>query len=538
MSARRTSIQPSIPTFARSVDCIIYLYNGFHYFQHIAFYLELRPCDKNPCLNGGTCIATDAETELCVCPALFHGSECQTSFINIPPLPVLFVDVTSAEVELLATATEGYLNVRPLVLPIAFNPVITFGPRESFIVKQSSSGTTFTITAKEQGLFKIIYKPLGTATESTFYEIFEDSLVTVVDNNRPSSRQPYAYFTTGSLNRGFLGVGCCHYAYPIPGAFCSSSLQLISSCAWSDEHGTTGIATTSTAGVVFLKASNLNLPLSIAGVQAQSRDMFELTVPIPDDGRTPTCSQCTQCTNCDTGNTSVCYGIDHSVPFDQYDISDMLGEQSLFRTFLANSHDFLPPWLSATINTATTSGYSQYDYRASIMQYNEAVTHPGCNQISLDNTGLLYVLKTHNSLSLNIAGQTFRLLPSNIAPLCFVVDVCSGNLPKIEVVLQDRLSPMLNTLKYFRPFSRLGWTFDPQSVIFSDLGVTGAVSDPIFWDGETNIITKLPSYDFKMNILVKGNLAGGNLVASHSFESSTVFHKSVTKDDEVSFIFI
>ena len=495
----------------------------------------MKPCDKNPCLNGGTCMATDAETELCVCPALFHGSECQTSFINIPPLPVLFVGVTSAQVELLATATEGFLNVLPLVLPSTFNSPIKFGPRESFIVKKSSSRTTFTITAKEQGLFKIIYEPLGTATESTFYEIFEDSLVTVVDNNRPSSRQPYAYFTTRNLDRGFLGVGCCHYAYPISGALCSSSFQLISSCAWSDEHGTTGIATTSTAGVVFLKASNLNLPLSIAGVQAQSRDTFELTVPIPQEGRTPKCSQCTQCANCDTGNATVCYGIDRNVPFDQYDISDMLGEQSLFRTFLANSHDLLPSWLSATIDTATTS-YSQYDYRASIMQYNEAVTHPGCNHISLGNTGLLYVLKTRSSLSLNIAGQNLRLLPSNIAPLCFVVDVCSGNLPKIEVVLQDRLSPMLNTLKYFRSLSRLGWTFDPKSIIFSDLGVTGAISDPIFWNGENYIITKLPSYDFKMKVLVKGNLTGGNLVAFHSFESSTVFHKSITKDNEVSFI--
>ena len=472
-----------------------------------------------------------------MCPALFLGSECQTSFINIPPIPVLFVDVTSAKVELLATATVGYLNVLPVMLPNAFNSPIRFGPRQSFIVKQSSSGTTFTITAKEQGLFKIRYIPSGTATESTFYEIFEDSLVTVVDSNRPSSRQPYAYFTNGNLNRGFLGVGCCHYAYPISGAFCSSSLQLISSCSWSDEHGTTGIATTSTAGVVFLKASNLNLPLSIAGAQAQSRDMFELTVPIPDNGHTPTCSQCTECTNCDTGNTSVCYGIDRNVPFDQYDISDMLGEQSLFRTFLANSHNMLPSWLSATIDTVTTS-YSQYDYRASIMQYSEAVTHPGCNHISLGNTGLLYVLKTRNSLRLNIAGQTLRLLPGNITPLCFVVDVCSRNLPKIEVVLQDRMSPLLNSFNYFSSLSDLGWTFDPKSVIFSDLGVTGAVSDPIFWNGETNIVTKLPSYDFKMKVLIKGNLTGGSLVASHTFESSTVFHKSVTKDNEVSLLII
>ena len=494
------------------------------------FHTELKPCEENPCLNGGTCVATDTGTELCMCPTLFHGSECQASFISIPPIPVLFVGVPSANAELLATATEGHLDIFPLVLLNAINSVIRFGPSDSFTVEQSSTKTTFTITAEEQGLFKVMYIPSGSATESTFYNIFEESLVTAVGSDRPSSRREYAYFTTGNLDRGFLGVGCCHYAYPLPGAFCSSSLQLISSCSWTGGEDTA----TSTAGVVFLKASNLNLPLSIAGAQAQSGNKFELTVPIQSGGRTPTCSQCTQCSNCDTGNTSICYGIDRNVLFDQYDISDMLREQSLFRTFLANSQDMLPSWLSATIDTATTS-YSQYDYRASIMQHNEAVTHPGCNRISLDNTGLLYVHKTRNSLRLEIAGQTLRLLPSNVAPLCFAVDVCSGNQPKMEVVLQDRFSPSLTSLNYFSTLSGLGWTFDPQSVIFSDLGVTGAISDPIFWNGEANIGAKLPSYDFKMKVLVKGNLTGGNLVATHSFESSTVFHRRVTKEDEVSF---
>ena len=65
--------------------------------------------------------------------------------------------------------------------------------------------------------------------------------------------------------------------------------------------------------------------------------------------------------------------------------------------------------------------------------------------------------------------------------------------------------------------------------------MTGAIGDPIFWNGEDDIVAKLPSYDFKMNVLVKGDLTGGNLVASHSFERSSVFHRRVTKEDEVSF---
>ena len=186
--------------------------------------------------------------------------------------------------------------------------------------------------------------------------------------------------------------------------------------------------------------------------------------------------------------------------------------------------------MSASITSPTTT-YSQYDYHASILQAIDAKSHPGCNQLTLEKSGLLYVLKTRISLSLDIAGQIKYLNPAELSPLCFAVDVCSGSESTLEVVLKDKFS--LSSINYFSTLSGLDWSFDPYTVSFTDLGVTTAISDPMFWNGEAFIAAKLPSYDFKLQVALNGNLTGGNLVASHSFLGS-MLHRAVTKENEVS----
>ena len=36
------------------------------------------PCQKRPCLNGATCLATSARSFQCRCPIGFHGTLCKT----------------------------------------------------------------------------------------------------------------------------------------------------------------------------------------------------------------------------------------------------------------------------------------------------------------------------------------------------------------------------------------------------------------------------------------------------------------------------
>ena len=55
----------------------------------------------------------------------------------------------------------------------------------------------------------------------------------------------------------------------------------------------------------------------------------------------------------------------------------------------------------------------------------------------------------------------------------------------------------------------------------------------MFWNGEAFIVAKLPSYDFKLQVSLKGGLTGGNLMASHTFMGS-LLHRAITKEDEVS----
>ena len=144
--------------------------------------------------------------------------------------------------------------------------------------------------------------------KSTIYNVFEESIVTVIGNQRPASRPEYAYFTRGGLDRGQLGVGCCQYTYQLAESICSSSLQFISSCSWLGRSGPL------TSGVVFVKTSDIDLPLSIAGAQiTSSGSRFDFDIPIRLRRRL-SCSHCTQCSNCQTGNnqfamnsTKMCY---------------------------------------------------------------------------------------------------------------------------------------------------------------------------------------------------------------------------------------
>ena len=468
--------------------------------------------------------------EQCDCTTLFDGSECQVGLVGVPPIPVLTLGEPPVTLTVQGSTNEGILELFLLILNNPFNTALIFQLDDNILAVTPASGssTTFTMVAEQQGLFRFRYLPSGSATESTIYNVFEESIVTVLGNRRPASRPEYAYFTRGGLDRGQLGVGCCHYNYQLAGSICSSSLQFISSCSWLGGQTTSGALT---GGVVFVKTSDINLPLSIAGAQINSfGSKFDFNVPVNQGGRTPTCSQCTQCSNCQTGNTSVCYELDRDVLFDEYDISDMLRERSLFDTFLTQTSSLLPSWLSASITSPTTT-YSQYDYHASILQAVDAKSQPGCNQLSLENSGLLYVLKTRNSLRLNIAGQIENLNPAEISPLCFAVDVCSGSESTLEVVLKDKFS--LSSVNYFSTLSGLDWSFDPYTVSFTDLGVTTAISDPMFWNGEAFIVAKLPSYDFKLQMSLKGGLTGGNLMASHSFMGS-LLHRAITKEDEVS----
>ena len=492
----------------------------------ISLYIEQMPCQVNPCRNSGTCIVNGNGTEQCECTSLFKGSECQVGLVEVPPIPVLTLSNPLVRLSIQGSTNAGNLDVNLVLLKNdVANVGLLFRSKNGNILTvtpASDTSTIFAIQAKQQGLFRFRYDLSGSATKSTIYDVFEESIVTVLGNQRPASRHEYTYFNHGGLDRGQLGVGCCQFLYQLTESICSSSLQFISSCGWQGEV---------TTGVVFVKNSDINLPLSIAGAQISSFGLkFDFNIPVNEGGQISTCSQCNDCSNCQTGNTSVCYGLDKDVLFDEYDISDMLREQSLFNTFLTQTSNLLPSWLSASITSPTTT-YSQYDYHASILQAIDAKSHPGCTQLTLENSGLLYVLKTRNSLSLNIAGQVKSLNPAELSPLCFAVDVCSGSESTLEVDIKDKFS--LSSINYFSTLSGLDWSFDPYTVSFTDLGVTTAISDPMFWNGQAFIAAKLPSYDFKLQVVLKGNLTGGNLMVQHSFMGS-LLHRAITREDEVS----
>ena len=38
---------------------------------------DSKPCDENPCLNGGTCLNFGKENYICRCPSGIYGRHCE-----------------------------------------------------------------------------------------------------------------------------------------------------------------------------------------------------------------------------------------------------------------------------------------------------------------------------------------------------------------------------------------------------------------------------------------------------------------------------
>ena len=161
-------------------------------------FIEQTPCRVNPCRNNGACVVNDSGIEQCECTSLFKGSECQVGLVDVPPIPIVTLGQPQVTLSIHGSTNEGILEVdlQDNLNSILFQPGSTLS-----VTPASGSSTNFSMIATQQGLFKVTYKLSGSAMKSTIYNVFEESIVTVIGDQRPASRPEYAYFTRGGLNK-------------------------------------------------------------------------------------------------------------------------------------------------------------------------------------------------------------------------------------------------------------------------------------------------------------------------------------------------
>ena len=73
-------------TYCCCLFVLLMPFNCYIMFTDLSFLnLEINPCDAKPCLNGGTCKASDNGYS-CQCPDKFTGDNCETCMYskNIP----------------------------------------------------------------------------------------------------------------------------------------------------------------------------------------------------------------------------------------------------------------------------------------------------------------------------------------------------------------------------------------------------------------------------------------------------------------------
>ena len=508
-----------IPKDALYIFLIIFFKNGIVWFC----FLERIPCDPDPC-NGGQCIAmSQLGAEVCDCSdTLLAGPHCQLSTLRTPTISVLTEGQNSDSI-LLQTQPGESLKV----VVISNSEFVLINRNQvpvSLTMPTETGRSTFSVLPQQKGLYSLSYS----MRSSSLSVIPEDSPILVLPQNASEHTQNN-YFTSQRLVPGNLAVGCCQHDYNLPMSVCPTDLMLKSTCMWTTSP-MSGVSA-STGGVVFMTADDIELPLSIAGVQLLFSNESSSTgiVEIGSNADLQTCNPQCQPTNRESAET--CSITDRSVRFDEYDMQDMLEQNSLLSTFVAEMALFLPSWLAIQVLSGLDDKkYAAYDFKAYFGFQDDLQNLKGCGSIVPTSAMAMYALRTDATLQITVEPVHFSVIVTPSNSLCFVVDICDSFKP----TLTAPFPPSLATISYIEQLTVKGWNVRPTSVTFAKGGISKATELPYrtIWDGHENREISLPNYDFEMAATFTGSLTGGGTAAEMAFDGS-VLYKVYTEGHEV-----
>ena len=480
--------------------------------------LENEPCGNNPCAPG-ICSVNDEGRFQCDCDGTFRtGERCETSFLQIPSIPVLRTN-TNYDVSI----TSSPQIERELTLTVTNISALNIVGEETqkFIPADDSTTTVvYTLHPNEPGLFQVHY---NIEPEKNFRKP-ENSLVLVTSSDS-SGKEDNNYFQSLGLSDGQLGLGCCSNSLSLSSSQCISKLSFFSSCQWSEAEREGDFIS---KGVVFIGGRTLNLPLSIAGIHVQSSPLpFKASLPITSDVRSERCYSCEK-------ETFQCFETSSSNSFDEYDIQTFLKFHSLSTTFFDSIKDLLPSWLSINVHASISSStYSHYDFLSSIGTSSEIKTLEGCEAYPTDNKeGLLYAIRTKSTLYFII--DTFHTFSySSVKPLCILVDMCSNFQSKLYFMVPPLLQPSeLTVLPYFQKIFSDNGQMSFKTISFVERRIYIYLTDSSYWRGDSYFIAQIPKFEFEVEMKLEKQFTGNDLGVHVNFIGS-VLHQSQPDEGEV-----
>ena len=275
--------------------------------------LASTPCDPNPCLHGGTCKEESINAFSCDCSGTsFSGKSCQIGLVSMPGTLQLEINQTSEELTAYAKP-DKVLHIRPKYDKNS----LKFVP-EKITIYPSYNEAKFQIRVLQPGSFKIEFRVVG-----LYGTAFKKPNNLIVYGFQKVDTQPV------DVDTNFLDNNCNKIILKK----CDRIIKLTSSCSWSK----------GTNGFVGVESENLNIPLSLVGIDEKTERIFstigflnpsnELKQYLTKRNISMPCV--TPCNNNNYNNDAI----------------DFITKSNIFqRAYLKSINSILPSWLQINID--------------------------------------------------------------------------------------------------------------------------------------------------------------------------------------------
>ena len=461
----------------------------------------ILPCHSNPCQHSGLCIGEGTTSYSCDCSGThYKGEHCQIGIITIAEIPILIVNQTSRL--FISAYPDDFINITFIgASEFEINPT-------SVTITSIQNTVPFEITATNPGKFLLTYKISGPNAKE-----FENPLTYHIPSlDQSNMHRSNRYFTDVGSDIGLLLPGCCRTEqakYQCPSS--NSAVAFSSICSWSVGDSNAHL----TDGIVFASAgSDLSLPVSIVGAEMSANSAWNI---LPRNQL--------NCTDC-AGSESQCYFYNLTA----YDIADFLRSLALAKTFLHNSQDILPQWLSFSLRNSTlplNTSFFWSDFYTTVAVGSDVKLVQGCERLKLDPSSLYSVLKLKHSITVSSNDDEQTFIPTATdSPICFAVNLCQGMSSSLHITIPESANDMLTLFDPVEQYIEQGWDFKflqaavSHHGIFQPISLTGS-----YWNGMMNFNPVIPKFDLRLEAIIRSELASENLWIFFNF-SGTLYHQS------------
>ena len=328
-----------------------------------------------------------------------------------------------------------------------------------------------------------------------------------------STHPPNMYFNEMGLDYGLLAPGCCttsSVSYQCPAT--AATISFSSSCSWSLEASGAHLSD----GVVFTTGAGLQLPISIAGTEL-SPDLAHNVLPTDQ----------LNCTDCG-GTEQHCYHYD----FITNDVVDLLRSLALSRTYLENSRDLVPSWLTLSLDNESLpldTPFASSDYSTTLSPGDQVTEVQGCEMLEVDRNGFYSILRFSNNLTLTSGSdeEDAEYTPADSdALICFAVDLCRGSSSPVYISIPAGSHDTLTSFAQLSQYTSRGWQFTFTDAAVSRTGLSLPFSVPgSYWNGVSSVNPNTSVFDLRVATTMRNRLTSNDLWIDFDF-SGDLYHQA------------